>query len=42
MIIVNGEKIKLVLIKLPIISNKGFNTSISLNNDFLVKLTKKL
>lgn len=40
--VVNGEKIKPVLIKLLIISNKGFNNNIPLNDNFFKKLTKKL
>lgn len=39
---VNGEKIKPVVIKPLIISNKGFNTSMPLSDDFLEKLTKRI
>lgn len=39
---INDEKIKPVLIKPLIMSTKGFNISISLNDEFLEKLTKKL
>lgn len=41
-VFVADENVKSVLIKPPIMSLKGFNTSIPLNEDFLECLTKKL